>query len=865
MDVGRATTHSATPSTTAPDAAGWAETVLGGTSLLVAGPRGSGRSLALAAVTAEIARRGGEPLEIRTASSLTALPFAAVDAAAHPALRVLRGETVDGPPIDGVLVVDDVELLDVASMRAVARAVASRRLTAVFALRTPRPRALEPHGGEREVRRAVSDLVVEGFTQRVDLPALSAADAAAIISDFPGAHLLDSATRAGLAWRADGSRALLSHLVRQAVDDAGNGRDPLATLHSVAPQSPLGVALERHVEEFSPTDLRSLAGIRRLPRVEIAVATRLFDADSVHALLVDGLLHADSSADRRLTANDLIAREAERRLGASIVDALVDAAERRLLAEADEWWSAPVAVTIAQRWHRLGPEDSDESAYPPALRARVALDAARDANDRGDAAHAVAFATHGRRASDTAQLRLETQLAAHAGTASASDGRDGVDAELRRRIARSVAESEDAGSADPSTPERAFADSRVEELLSRAAHEGAHLDWAAAAEAAGEAVAQSAATAGPRLRALVMAGTAEVMAGRWRRARTYYRGAERMLDARSSPEGLGVRDRLSAVMFMLAGHQIAGADGTSLQARLERETTTTAREGDRAELTLAGAAAAIAYAGAGRAAESQRELESAMARTPSAVTDPDATMIELGVAEELAIAGKLDDARAILVRLDDLGLPLLRRSRLYVQTTILEAEGSRAAARGAARAAADLTRGSSAAALRIRDLFRLTALGAASEEEVDELVQLAATTDLPLAADAVRKASARSTGEAVLPVDELRLHTLWSPTGAGSRRRSDVEEAPPHPHDHGEGWGVLTSREHEIAMMAHAGLTNREIALRLFLSVRTVESHVYQARAKVGAPSRRELGRMVASGVLSTDVQGVRGELSRRE
>ena len=41
------------------------------------------------------------------------------------------------------------------------------------------------------------------------------------------------------------------------------------------------------------------------------------------------------------------------------------------------------------------------------------------------------------------------------------------------------------------------------------------------------------------------------------------------------------------------------------------------------------------------------------------------------------------------------------------------------------------------------------------------------------------------------------------------------------------------------------GLSNREIAERLYLSVRTVESHVYQARAKVGARSRAELGRLI--------------------
>jgi DNA-binding CsgD family transcriptional regulator len=869
MDVGRATTRSAETTRVAPDAAGWAERALGGTSLLVAGPRGSGRTHVLDAVASEIRRRGATVLEIRTASSLSALAFAAVDAAAHPALRRLRNETADAPRVEGVLVVDDVELLDVASMRAVARAVASRRLTAVFALRTPRPRGVLSDGDEDVVRRSVQDLVAEGFAERVDLARLSSAEARAFVAEAPGAHLLDTATRAGLVWRADGSRALLAQLVITAIDDARNGRDPLVTLRRVAPQSPLAVALDRHVAEFSPADLQSLAGIGRLPRLETAVATRLFDADSIEALVAEALLHVDGSAQRRLTANDLIAQEAERRLGVPSVDALIDAAGRRMLAEADEWWSAPVAVTLARRWHRVGAESSDEGSHPPALRARVALDAARDANDRGDSAHAIAHATHGRKAADTALLRLEVQLAAHEDAASCSrDVRDGVDSELRRRVARSLAECEDTAAPDPSTPERAFADARVEELLTRAMHEGAHLDGARAARTAGEAVAQSAATPAARLRALVTAGTAEVIAGRWRRARTYYRGAERMLDARNSPAGLEARDRLAAVMSMLAGHQIAGADGTALHARLERETSTTAREGVNAELTLAGAAAAIAFAGAGRAAESRRELESAMARTPSAVPDTDAAMIELGVAEELAIAGRLDDARAILARLDDLGLPLLRRSRLYVQTTIFEAEGSRTAARHTARATADLTRGRSVAALRIRDLFRLTALGAATEEEVDELIQLAATTDLPLAADAVRRASARSAAEAGLPVDELRLHALWSANGVATRARSDTADETPHRSDRAEGWGVLTAREHEIAMMANAGLTNREIALRLFLSVRTVESHVYQARAKVGAPTRRDLGRMVASRSLPKDGRGAPrtgGELRRPE
>jgi DNA-binding NarL/FixJ family response regulator len=51
----------------------------------------------------------------------------------------------------------------------------------------------------------------------------------------------------------------------------------------------------------------------------------------------------------------------------------------------------------------------------------------------------------------------------------------------------------------------------------------------------------------------------------------------------------------------------------------------------------------------------------------------------------------------------------------------------------------------------------------------------------------------------------------------------------------------LTSREREVANLAVQGLTNREIAERLVLSVRTVDNHLYNLYAKLGVRSRAEL------------------------
>jgi DNA-binding CsgD family transcriptional regulator len=54
--------------------------------------------------------------------------------------------------------------------------------------------------------------------------------------------------------------------------------------------------------------------------------------------------------------------------------------------------------------------------------------------------------------------------------------------------------------------------------------------------------------------------------------------------------------------------------------------------------------------------------------------------------------------------------------------------------------------------------------------------------------------------------------------------------------------GELTPTEERVASLAAAGRTNREIAETLFLSVRTVETHLSHAYHKLGARSRTELG-----------------------
>jgi DNA-binding CsgD family transcriptional regulator len=73
---------------------------------------------------------------------------------------------------------------------------------------------------------------------------------------------------------------------------------------------------------------------------------------------------------------------------------------------------------------------------------------------------------------------------------------------------------------------------------------------------------------------------------------------------------------------------------------------------------------------------------------------------------------------------------------------------------------------------------------------------------------------------------------------ASGERIAEATRAPSQP---------LSPQEMQIAQMAASGLSNREIADRLFLSHRTVGAHLYRVFPKLGIASRSELTRALAS------------------
>jgi DNA-binding NarL/FixJ family response regulator len=58
----------------------------------------------------------------------------------------------------------------------------------------------------------------------------------------------------------------------------------------------------------------------------------------------------------------------------------------------------------------------------------------------------------------------------------------------------------------------------------------------------------------------------------------------------------------------------------------------------------------------------------------------------------------------------------------------------------------------------------------------------------------------------------------------------------------------LTDRQREIVKLIGLGLSNRDVAARLTISVRTVEGHIHNAMAKTGTASREDLGALLPRG-----------------
>jgi DNA-binding CsgD family transcriptional regulator/tetratricopeptide (TPR) repeat protein len=140
-----------------------------------------------------------------------------------------------------------------------------------------------------------------------------------------------------------------------------------------------------------------------------------------------------------------------------------------------------------------------------------------------------------------------------------------------------------------------------------------------------------------------------------------------------------------------------------------------------------------------------------------------------------------------------------------------------------------------AAAIRDGDAVELSSVS----EEFERMGDLVAAVDCAAhAALAYRRQDRRGSALAC----STRADALGDQCGAITPARRRATETLP-----------LTDREAEVVMLMSEGLSNRAVAERLTLSVRTVESYIYRAMVKTGTTSRDELAALLPRQTAGTE------------
>ena len=236
----------------------------------------------------------------------------------------------------------------------------------------------------------------------------------------------------------------------------------------------------------------------------------------------------------------------------------------------------------------------------------------------------------------------------------------------------------------------------------------------------------------------------------------------------------------------------------------------------------------------------------------------------------LALRGEVEVARAALSEIDALAIPPTNyygpevvRARAWTEV----AAGSLGEGRRLLQEAATMARSGGASTLESAALHDLARLGAATEvtlrlQELGECVEgplasVRAAHAVALRAKGASRLEAASAAfedlGAILLAAEAAADaaTAWQRAGE-PRKRAAAERRAHQLTERCEGArtpaltaitarAVLSGRELEIARLAAAGASSKEIATRLYLSVRTVDNTLYTAYEKLGVSGRAEL------------------------
>jgi DNA-binding CsgD family transcriptional regulator len=297
--------------------------------------------------------------------------------------------------------------------------------------------------------------------------------------------------------------------------------------------------------------------------------------------------------------------------------------------------------------------------------------------------------------------------------------------------------------------------------------------------------------------------------------------------------------------------------------------------GDDARSSLCELALAHLAVPSGDLDDARRYAEDAIARLAFADPRAMAPGAYAKIAEAHAIAGRVQAARAALRSAHEIlervpAHPAARHGVHIANASVLAAEGDHAGAQAGALEAAN-TAGE--AILNEAELLHLfLRVGGAADRVATRLQEIAATTGAGMAELYARQASAARDGDGIELLEAAHAFervgarilaaeaaaqaavALGAGTSVDARRRAEAYAARLVRACGADGLtavstmhlSALTAREQEAARLVARGLTNAEIAARMSLSVRTVESYIYRATTKLGVNDRSALAGLLA-------------------
>ncbi|MEQ6896434.1 LuxR C-terminal-related transcriptional regulator [Microbacterium sp. KR10-403] len=829
----------------------------------------------LARAVADAARTRGIPV-LRTVGTRATgrTPYAAVahltpdvvpegDAAAH--YRAVAQALPAGPR--PLLVVDDAHLLDEGSAALVLHLALTGAITPLVTARRG-----------TAVPDPITTLWADGLAARVDLQPLSAHETGLLLRAALGGHVT-AVTVHRLAQISAGNALYLRELVRAATESGAlRESDGVWTWDgTVVVGDRLVDAVGRRLGELSADERTALTRLAVGEPLPIALAEDVAEdaagSDALCRLESQGLVRIDDGVCRleHPLFGDVLLAEQGRAATRTALRAVVDAAERlapgddllrRTTWRLDAGAPAPAADLLAAARLALAAFDAERAGH--LAEAAVAAGFAPEAEAR--VVLATAWIRRMRFAEAAAELeRAEPEVLAHGSPALRREWLDASIVVLHQGLGRS-GDAERLLVRTESAPTATDADRR----LARALRANILVDDGRLAEAIALTRAILADDAPPDYAAVLAAsslGEAEALSGLTRSARRTHQLLYGLRDA-GVPEAQRAGDYAGLQELMcrtLEGH----ADSAAAVAEDIYRMMVAGHEHTTVGLcALVAGKAQLLQGRVAVAVQTLREAVDLLRRTDLDGALPWALSM---LAQAEALSGRLPDARAALAEARALHRdPVPARSRFdlaLAEVRVRAAGGELSAAADLALAAAngpDLAEFAVyraqllhlAAQFGIDDAAVLPQLKALAEQAESDLVPLLCEVVAGGAAsDPVRLARASEQLEErglrlkalAAAADAARLLTAEGADAAAARQRARAarlqQQCGATPVAEVVGAKQLSRRERDVALLAARGLTNAAIAERLVVSVRTVESHLYQVFGKLGVQHRDELAR----------------------